>query len=96
MTSTLEVPGIRRNAAAPRKAGGAFAAGVRSCSGGGAAPRSPARPFGPYWVVLRRGRGAGLGASLGRRSRAGSKREPDSRGATTAELWISTVYCLQI
>ena len=68
----------------------------RSRSAGGFPPRSLARQLLPYWVVLRLGRGAGLGASLGRRSRAGSKREPDSRGATTAELWISTVYCLQI
>ena len=59
----------------------------RSRAGGGVPPRSPARPFVPDWVVLRRGRGAGLGASLGRRSRAGSKREPDSRGFHVTEPW---------
>ena len=68
----------------------------RSRAGGGVPPRSPAQPVFPYRVVLRRGRGAVPGASLGPSSRAGSKREPNSREATTAELWISTVYCLQI
>ena len=63
----------------------------RSRAGGGVAPRSPARPFFPDWVVLRLGRGAGLGVSLGRRSRAGSKREPNSRVATVAEMWSSAV-----
>ena len=52
----------------------------RSSSAGGFPPRSPARQLLPYWVVLRLGRGAGLGASLGRRCRVSSKREPDSRG----------------
>jgi hypothetical protein len=72
----------KKNAASPGKAGGAFVAGGRSRLGGGAAPRSPARPFGPYWVVLSRGRGAGLRTSVGRRRQAGSKREPDSRGSS--------------
>ena len=76
--------------------GSAAAAVRRSHSGGGATPRSPTLPFFSHWVVLRLGRGSGLGVSLGRRSRAGSKREPNSREATTAELWISTLCCLQI
>jgi hypothetical protein len=63
----------------------------RSRAGGGVPPRPPTLPFFPHWVVLRLGRGAGLGASLGRRSRAGSKREPDSRVATIAEMRISAV-----
>jgi hypothetical protein len=50
----------------------------------------------PIPADFRHGRGADQGASLGRRSRAGSKLEPNLRAATTAELWISTVYCLQI
>ena len=47
-------------------------------------------------VDFRHGRGADQGASLGQGGRVGSEGEPDLRGATTAELWISTVYCLQI
>ena len=78
--------GTRRNAASPGKAGGAFAAGTGSCSGGGAPPHSPARPFFPYWVVLRLGRGADLGVSLGRRIRAGSEREPDSRKSSVIQI----------
>ena len=61
----------------------------RSRAGGGVPPRPPARPFFPYCVVLRLGRGAGLGASLGRRSRAGSKREPNSRDPAVSELRFS-------
>ena len=71
--------------------GSAAVAIPRSHSGGGAPPRPPARPFGSYWAVLRLGRGAGLGASLGRRSRAGSKREPSSRGSSFIELQSSSV-----
>ena len=52
----------------------------RSRAGGGVPLRLSARSFFPYWVVLSRGRGAGLGVSLGQDSRAGSEREPDSRG----------------
>ena len=63
----------------------------RSRAGGGVPPRSPARPFFPYWVVLSRRRGAGLGVSLGRRSWVGSKREPNSRVATVAEMWSLAV-----
>ena len=60
----------------------------RRRSAGGIPPRSLARQLFPYWVVLRLGRGAGLGASLGRRSRAGSKREPDS------QLLLGTQICI--
>ncbi len=70
--------------------GSAAVAIPRSHPGGGAPPRPPARPFGSYWVVLRLGRGAGLGASLGRRSRAGSKREPSSRGSSVIYLQASS------
>ena len=64
----------------------------RSRSAGGFPPRSLARQLLPYWVVLRLGRGAGLGVSLGRRSRAGSKREPVSRGLHFTELWSSPFF----
>ncbi len=62
----------------------------RSDSGGGAPPRLPARPFFPDWVVLSRRRGAVTvsGASLGQRSRVGSKREPDS------QLLLGTQMCI--
>jgi hypothetical protein len=51
----------------------------------------------PIPVDFRHGRGADQGASLGQSGWVGSPEgEPDLRGATTAELWISTVYCLQI
>ena len=63
----------------------------RNRSAGGFPPRSLARQLLPYWVVLRLGRGAGLGVSLGRRSRAGSKREPSSRGSSFIELQSSSV-----
>ena len=76
--------------------GSAAVAIPRSHPGGGAPPRPPARPFGSYWVVLRLGRGADLGVSLGQRSRAGSKREPDSRVATVAEMWSSAVLFAQL
>ena len=61
----------------------------RSRAGGGVPPRSPARPFFPYWAVLRLGRVAVPDASLGRRSRAGSEREPDSRDPAVSELRFS-------
>ena len=70
--------------------GSAAVAIPRSHPGGGAPPRPLARPFGSYWVVLRRGRGAGLGASLGRRSRAGSKREPNLQGSSVIYLQASS------
>ena len=69
--------------------GSAAVAIPRSHPGGGAPPRPLARPFGSYWVVLRLGRGAGLGVSLGRRSRAGSKREPNLRWASIIDLQAS-------
>ena len=72
--------------------GSAAVAIPRSHAGGGAPPRSPARPLDSYWVVLRLGRGAGLGVSLGRRSRAGSKREPDSQRFHIAEFWSSPLF----
>ena len=68
------------------KPASAAVAARRSRTAGGAPPRSPARSFVPYWVVLRRGRVAVPGAGVGRRSRARSKREPDSRAATVAEF----------
>ena len=58
----------------------------RSRSAGGAPPRSFTRPFVPNRVVLRRGRVAVPGASLGRGSRARLKRELNSRVATIAEM----------
>jgi hypothetical protein len=64
----------------------------RSRSAGGVPPRSPARSFVPNRVVLRRGRVAVPGASLGRGSRARLKREPDSRGSSFIELYASSVY----
>jgi hypothetical protein len=59
----------------------------RSRPAGGFPPRSLARSLLPYWVGLSRRRGAGAGASLGRRSRAGSNREPNFEVGTVAELW---------
>ena len=61
----------------------------RSRAGGGVPPRSPAWPFFPYWVVLRLGRGAVSGASLGQRSWVGSKREPDLQLLFGTQTWIS-------
>ena len=60
----------------------------RGRSAGGFPPRSLARQLLPYRVELSRRRGAGLGVSLGRRSRAGSKREPDS------QLLLGTQICI--
>ena len=57
----------------------------RSRSGGGAAPRSSARSFFPYWVILRRGRVAVPDAGVWRGSRARSKREPDSKDPAILE-----------
>ena len=65
----------------------------RSRAAGGVPPRSPARPFFPYRVVLRLGRGAGLGASLGRRSLEGSKREPDLQRFHVTELRAWSLVC---
>ena len=64
----------------------------RSRSAGGAPPRSPTRSFVPYWVVLRRGRVAVPGASLGRGSRARLKRELNSKGFHFTELWSSPLF----
>jgi hypothetical protein len=67
----------------------------RSRAVGVVPPYSPTRPFFPYWFGLSRRRGADLGVSLGRRSRAGSEREPDSRDPAGLELCRSTVHCPQ-
>ena len=64
----------------------------RSRAGGGVPPRSPARPFFPYWVVLRRGRVTVPGAGVWRGSRAGSNCEPDSKGFHFTELWSSPLF----
>ena len=74
------------NAASPGKPGSAFVAGGRSRTAGGTPPRSLTRPLVPNRVVLRRGRVAVPGASLGRGSRARLKRELNSRVATIAEF----------
>jgi hypothetical protein len=64
------------------KPASAAVAARRSRTAGGAPPRSPARSFVPYWVVLRRGRVAVPGAGVWRGSRARLKREPNSRGSS--------------
>ena len=50
----------------------------------------------PIPVDFRRGRGADKGASLGRRGRAGSEREPNSRGLHVTELWSSPFFSLEL
>ena len=68
------------------KPASAAVAARRSRTAGGAPPRSPTRSFVPNRVVLRLGRVAVPDAGVWLGSRAGSKREPDSRAATVAEF----------
>ena len=71
----------------------AAVAARRSRTAGGAPPRSPSRSFFPYWVVLRRGRVAVPGASLGRGGRARSNCEPDSWAFHVIEFSIPPLFC---